>query len=138
MLFPADFLLPHSWVFSKVRKNSISHHSISRRDTEPLPMERMNTSKKNNNIKKHPANPMTCRVNVLFAILANYKRYYKKALKTSIISAGVVFSANCFSRAVLSIVQSAFRRFSINALMASKVFQSLRTLDIISWLTAFL
>ena len=44
------------------------HSYISRRDTEPLPKERFNTSidtsKKNNNIKTHPANPMTCRVKI--------------------------------------------------------------------------
>ena len=118
------------------------HSYISRRDTIPLPKRRLNTSvdtnKKNDDIKTHPANLVTCRVNVLFAILANYKRYYKKALNTSIISVGVVFSANCFSRDVLSIVQSSFSRFSINALIASNAFQSSITLDIISWLTTFL
>ena len=41
------------------------HLSVFRRDTEPLPKERLNmsidTSKKNNNIKTHSAN-LTCRV----------------------------------------------------------------------------
>ena len=42
------------------------HSYISRRDTESMPKEHLNTSidtsKKNDNIKTHPANPVTCRV----------------------------------------------------------------------------
>ena len=59
-------LQPSSFVSVEVRR--IPSY-ISRRDTEPLLKERLNTSidtsKKNDNIKTHPANPMTCRVRML-------------------------------------------------------------------------